>query len=95
MTTDPFEKFERSRGGLSIPLAVFIFGGLLTYLAVSSLHGIAIRHDEANRSLEERRANGVAAAEMKATQDAGGEADEDRQSLTVPDVTETGEIRDK
>ncbi len=46
MTTDPFENFERSRFGLSIPLALFMLGGVLTYFAVSSLHGVLLRELE-------------------------------------------------
>ena len=30
MAMDPFEQFEQSRGGMLIPLAVFVIGGTLT-----------------------------------------------------------------
>ena len=52
MSTDPFEKFERSRGGLIIPLAVFVLGGCLTYAAVRSLRGVFLRQVEAAQELQ-------------------------------------------
>ena len=47
MTTDPFRNFERSRFGLSIPVALFTLGGVLTYLAVNSLYGVLLRELDA------------------------------------------------
>ena len=47
MTTDPFRNFERSRFGLSIPLALFTLGGVLSYLAISALYGVLLREEEA------------------------------------------------
>ena len=38
MNGDPFERFERSRGGLLIPVLIFIVGAVLTTFAVSSLN---------------------------------------------------------
>ncbi len=38
MNGDPFEQFERSRGGLLIPVLIFIVGAVLTTFAVSSLN---------------------------------------------------------
>ena len=37
MSGDPFERFERSRGGLLIPVLIFIVGAMLTTLALRSL----------------------------------------------------------
>lgn len=50
MTTDPFENFERSRIGLSIPAVLFMVGGVLTYLSINSLHGVLLREEEAARA---------------------------------------------
>ena len=50
MTTDPFENFERSRIGLSIPAVLFLVGGVLTYLSINSLHGVLLREAEAARA---------------------------------------------
>lgn len=55
MTTDPFEKFEQSRFGWSIPVALFVFGGLLTYLAVNSLHGVVLREVNAARAAQRQQ----------------------------------------
>ncbi|MAI30781.1 MAG: hypothetical protein L7W43_00305 [Rubripirellula sp.] len=52
MTNDPFEQFERSRFGWSIPLVLFIVGSVLTYLAVNSLHGIWLREVDAARAAQ-------------------------------------------
>jgi hypothetical protein len=54
MTTDPFENFERSRIGWSIPVALFVFGGFLTYLAVNSLHGVVLREENAARAAQKQ-----------------------------------------
>ena len=56
MATDPFEKFERSRVGWTIPLALFIIGGGLTYFAVSSLHGVLLRELESAQATQAEQA---------------------------------------
>ncbi len=40
MVHDPFEQFERSRGGLLIPVALFVIGALMTTVAVRALDDI-------------------------------------------------------
>ena len=40
MNGDPFERFERSRGGLLIPVLIFIVGAVLTTLALRGLDGL-------------------------------------------------------
>lgn len=52
MATDPFESFERSRAGWSIPAGLFILGAFLTFLAVNSLHAVVLRDVEAARTTE-------------------------------------------
>jgi len=52
MNPDPFENFERSRAGWSIPLALLVLGGGLTYLAINSLHGILLREVDAPRAAQ-------------------------------------------
>lgn len=37
MNGDPFERFERSRGGLLIPILIFVVGAILTTFALSRL----------------------------------------------------------
>jgi len=54
MNTDPFENFERSRLGWSVPVALFLLGGALTYFAVSSLHGILLREVQAAQAEQGR-----------------------------------------
>ena len=56
MANDPFEKFERSRVGWTIPLALFILGGGLTYFAVSSLHGVLLRELESAQATQAEQA---------------------------------------
>lgn len=41
MSGDPFERFERSRSGLLIPVLIFIVGAMLTTLALRSLNDLA------------------------------------------------------
>ncbi len=72
MSTDPFEQFERSRGGLVIPLALFVMGGCLTYAAVSSLHGVVLREAEVARMIEAVPAS---------------DANPNEGSVVAPDVT--------
>ncbi|MGB7325640.1 MAG: hypothetical protein WBD31_12270 [Rubripirellula sp.] len=42
MSIDPFERFESSRGGLLIPVGLFIIGSIATTIAVAALHRIEI-----------------------------------------------------
>lgn len=42
MSDDPFERFERSRGGLLIPLLLFILGAVPTTLAIGSMSQLAV-----------------------------------------------------
>ncbi|MGI9445948.1 MAG: hypothetical protein ACR2N1_26010 [Rubripirellula sp.] len=56
MANDPFEKFERSRVGWTIPLALFFLGGGLTYFAVSSLHGVLLRELESAQATQAEQA---------------------------------------
>ena len=48
MSGDPFERFERSRGGLLIPLLIFIIGAMLTTLALGSLDDLVSMEDLAD-----------------------------------------------
>ena len=84
MSTDPFEKFESSRSGLIIPLAVFVLGGCLTYVAIGSLRGVFLRQVEAAKRLQPGDPDlqgdpvpsgpvGIAPAENAAGENAAGE----------------------
>lgn len=42
MQTDPFERFERSRSGLLIPVAIFFVGACLTWYAIQNLNRIVV-----------------------------------------------------
>ncbi len=75
MATDPFEKFERSRVGWTIPLALFIIGGGLTYFAVSSLHGVLLRELESAQAEQAARGGDVQTANPVVELD-NGESDE-------------------
>lgn len=75
MATDPFEKFERSRVGWTIPLALFIIGGGLTYFAVSSLHGVLLRELESAQAEQAARGGDVQTANPVVEPD-NGESDE-------------------
>jgi hypothetical protein len=45
MTNDPFERFERSRGGLLIPVLLFILGAVPTALAIRALHDLEVSEE--------------------------------------------------
>jgi hypothetical protein len=38
MSDDPFQRFERSRGGLLIPLCLFVLGAVPTALAIDAIN---------------------------------------------------------
>ena len=91
MATDPFEKFERSRVGWTIPLALFIIGGGLTYFAVSSLHGVLLRELESAQATQaEQAAQGgeVQTANPVAEPD-NGEADDGEPDTGESDTGES------
>ena len=60
MAMDPFEQFERSRGGMLIPLAVFVIGGTLTVAAVRGLHLVSVREDAAIQATDVKDMTGDA-----------------------------------
>ena len=43
MAQDPFEQFERSRGGLLIPVILFVMGAVPTALAIRAIDGLEVR----------------------------------------------------
>ena len=47
MQNDPFEQFERSRGGLLIPIAIFMLGAALTWLVIGNLQPIVVKTESA------------------------------------------------
>lgn len=49
MHSDPFERFERSRGGLLIPVAVFAVGAILTTVAIDRLNPLVTLEDLADQ----------------------------------------------
>jgi hypothetical protein len=46
MNSDVFERFERTRGGLLIPVLLFVVGAVATVLAIKTVHGVAIEQLE-------------------------------------------------
>ncbi|MAI73225.1 MAG: hypothetical protein CMM01_20280 [Rhodopirellula sp.] len=85
MSTDPFENFERSRVGWIIPFSLFFVGGILTYLAVNSLHGILVRELDAARAAQVEKGGDLHAGETPSATDAG------QSDAAVSDVNGTGE----
>lgn len=61
MSEDPFARFERSRGGWLIPVAIFLLGAVPTVLAIRTIDGMALMqqlNDENDRNVAaERNAN--------------------------------------
>ncbi|MGI9474974.1 MAG: hypothetical protein ACR2NZ_25810 [Rubripirellula sp.] len=53
MSQDPFEQFERSRGGLLIPILVFAVGALVTVVAIKTLQDLRIRENAELQALEQ------------------------------------------
>ena len=53
MSQDPFEQFERSRGGMLIPVVVFAIGAVLTLVAIDLLHGVRVREEAELRELQQ------------------------------------------
>lgn len=43
MHEDPFARFERSRGGWLIPIAVFVAGAIGTTIALNMVHRLDLR----------------------------------------------------
>jgi hypothetical protein len=41
MNTEVFERFEKTRGGLLIPVLLFVVGAVATVMAIRSVHGVA------------------------------------------------------
>jgi len=50
MTDDPFARFERSRGGLLIPVVIFVFGTLVTGVSMDLIDRVDVA--EQRRELE-------------------------------------------
>lgn len=50
MHEDPFSRFERSRGGLLIPVAVFCVGAFVTLVSIELINRVAV--DEQRRAIE-------------------------------------------
>ncbi|MDG2222193.1 MAG: hypothetical protein P8L85_12500 [Rubripirellula sp.] len=42
MSEDPFARFERSRSGWLLPVALFVLGAIPTALAVSTVHQMGL-----------------------------------------------------
>ena len=57
MSDDPFARFERSRGGLLIPVALFVLGAVPTGLAIGALDRL--------ETIEEAPAAGNDAVEVR------------------------------
>lgn len=53
MTHDPFERLERSRGGLWIPALLFVLGAVPTALAIRALDEIEGREDTQEEIMDE------------------------------------------
>ena len=70
---DPFERFERSRGGLLIPVLLFFAGAVPTIVAIRALDGLIAIEDSAD----------VEQIESKAVQDEVNDGDQ----LPVQDVS--------
>ncbi len=88
MATDPFEKFERSRVGWTIPLALFIIGGGLTYFAVSSLHGVLLRELESAQATQAEQAEQAAQGGEVQTANPVVESDNGESDNVEPDNVE-------
>lgn len=70
MNADAFERFETSRSGLLIPLAVFVVGAIATVVAITTVNQLALR--EAAMELEiARQADRVIVAAEVTTATAG------------------------
>ena len=86
MSGNPFERFERSRRGLLIPVVLFVVGACLTYAAITSLRDVFLREIEAVQKLqsEETEAD-LDAARSRVVGDPGNqnETEEASQQIAV------------
>ena len=71
MPIDPFEQFERSRGGMLIPVAVFVIGVCLTVAVVRSLHVVSSREDAAIKASDGDRSKSDASSLTQQTSISG------------------------
>jgi hypothetical protein len=46
MNTEVFERFEKTRGGLLIPVLLFVVGAVATLIAIKTVHGVAVEQLE-------------------------------------------------
>ena len=46
MNADVFERFEKTRGGLLIPVLLFVVGAVATLIAIKTVHGVVIEQIE-------------------------------------------------
>ncbi len=90
MHGDAFERFETSRGGLLIPVVLFVLGAIATVVAVRAINDLAIRAAEKEAT---RLAAEAAAAEDDASKQEKGSEQKD-QLPDDPDQPDVGQDQD-
>lgn len=94
MSHDPFEQFERSRGGGLIPVAIFALGAGLTVFAIGILHDVRIREEVELQEMQEA----IEAEPMMdpASARVGGQRESEESRPPAPvDGGDTTELRDQ
>lgn len=95
MSHDPFEQFERSRGGFLIPMVIFALGAGLTVFAIDVLHEVRVREEAELQELREA----IEAEPMldPASARVGGqqESEDSRQPASVDRDADKTELRDQ
>ena len=95
MSHDPFEQFERSRGGFLIPMVIFALGAGLTVFAIDVLHEVRVREEAELQELREA----IEAEPMldPASARVGGqqESDDSRPPASVDGDADKTELRDQ
>jgi hypothetical protein len=79
MQNDPFEQFERSRGGLLIPVAIFVLGACLTWFAIGNLQPIVAETELADPVAEDPVAEGI----VQPNENTGLRADDETTENTI------------
>lgn len=74
MNTEAFERFEKTRRGLLIPVLLFVVGAVATLIAIKTVHGVAVEQLERSAPADPGDRDADAAAELPRAEQANESA---------------------
>ena len=83
MNADAFERFEKSRGGLLIPVVVFVLGAIATVVAMIAVQRVALDQAAAQQQLQPPAADARGAPESP-NDDATADAQNHQRGPAAP-----------